>query len=503
MGPALGDLLQEVSDVAQLLQQRRQSGAAAAVCEKLTESLVASLQSAGPLGAASATKLYAAVETATFSDEEKQKLLCALDGAVGAEDVKAPSAAVVKQQTLEALQNYLTQSDWDALASAHASYAAKSSIVAKRLRSLGLRSLGEQTVKRAVALLLTTLPSLPPYTDIYRMVVDFKEVFHSCGAPPASLPFLRLYPLHPKDLPKLLFDSAYADAAPTSREVESLEQLATHHVPLRATSRLLTRQPRVAQAPAGTSAPVLPAASSHQVPNLQDFLCGLMQTWASQRKGDPAPAQPCQLQQLPEQQQQQQQQAPQTLQLALPSAAGQSQTQPADGPAKNESAAALQPRHRVTSKSAGEATGKPDVPLSDLEQAAFEALKARGAGSKADPEKDKPRNKGGRPRKTTAEPKAKAQPKAKPQSAKGKASAGVSASAAKAASSKKRPAACLRDYVVAKPTARQLTGTKDSYICSHYHAAKTFAKKEFGWDKACSLEYARKAYAQAVTLWKA
>ena len=99
MGPALGDLLQEVIDVSQLSQQRRQSGAAAAVCEKLTESLVASLQ----LSASSATKLYAAVEAATFSDEEKQ-LVSALDAAVGADEVKAPSAAAVKQQMLESLQ---------------------------------------------------------------------------------------------------------------------------------------------------------------------------------------------------------------------------------------------------------------------------------------------------------------------------------------------------------------------------------------------------------------
>ena len=236
----LGDLLQEILDMGQLFQKKRVAGGGEGACCQLLRNLLTKLQQAAPLKVADATKIYEAVEKASFADNEQKRLLDAVDAAVMADSPQPPETSVLRPQTLTAVENYLTAGDWQVLDDGQASYAAKTRAIASRLRKLGLQSLAEQTVRYCVAILLTRLPQLPTYEDIHKMCGDFKEVFQTAPKAEGRLPFLRVYPDKPESLPELVYNSAYGEGEqPTAVTVESLKQIAEHHVPLRRTSKLL------------------------------------------------------------------------------------------------------------------------------------------------------------------------------------------------------------------------------------------------------------------------
>jgi hypothetical protein len=71
------------------------------------------------------------------------------------------------------------------------------------------------------------------------MQQEFKQCFHSCSVPVVSKG-LKLYPQFPKDLPKGIYDAAYTkEDPPIDMEVEQLELVGKHHVPMRSNSKLL------------------------------------------------------------------------------------------------------------------------------------------------------------------------------------------------------------------------------------------------------------------------
>ena len=149
--------------------------------EKLLESGKARIAAEAPLAIADATKLYSLLEKAACSDTDKQKLQEAVDEALleGAQAASSSRESAdkgpVKTQLLLCPQNYLTESDWRLLEDCNSSKDAKLQTLAARLRSLGCRSLAEKTAGACVALLCALLPQLPPYQEIFQMVVDFKK----------------------------------------------------------------------------------------------------------------------------------------------------------------------------------------------------------------------------------------------------------------------------------------------------------------------------------------
>ena len=114
----LGDLLQDLSDLLCLLQQRRASRTPESLLEKLLESGKARIAAEAPLTIADATKLYSLLEKAACSETDKQKLQEAVDEALlqgpGAATSRRESAdkGSLKTQLLLCPQNYLTESDW-------------------------------------------------------------------------------------------------------------------------------------------------------------------------------------------------------------------------------------------------------------------------------------------------------------------------------------------------------------------------------------------------------
>ena len=68
----LGDLLQDLSDLACLLKERRAGQAPESLLNKLVESGKAPIAAEAPLSIAEASKVYSLLEKASCSDAEKQ-----------------------------------------------------------------------------------------------------------------------------------------------------------------------------------------------------------------------------------------------------------------------------------------------------------------------------------------------------------------------------------------------------------------------------------------------
>ena len=112
--------------------------------------------------------------------------------------------------------------------------------VVRRLKLLGVKSLHEQTAKYGVALLLSTLTTLPEYKLIHQMLCEFKQVFHR-DLTKVQVPFVRNYPSNPAELPKTILEVAYTEGnPPCPMEIDTIAMIANNHVPVRSTSKLLT-----------------------------------------------------------------------------------------------------------------------------------------------------------------------------------------------------------------------------------------------------------------------
>ena len=509
----VGDVLQEILDMGKLVQKKRAAGGEEVSCQQLLTTLIGKLQKAAPLKIADATKIYAVVEKAAFAENEQKLLMDTVDAAVLAEPQHIPEQAALRPQTLTALGNYLTADDWSNLNSSDASYAAKTRTLASRLRKLGIQSLGEQTARYSVAVLLTRLPKLPSYVDIHKMALDFKEVFQSTPKAADKLPFLRVYPERPDALPELVYNSAYADGLPISVPIESLRQIAEHHVPLRRTSKLLAvgssdaRRPESAASSAGAG-----EKQGGLETSLMDFLQGclkqavtatarplLMQQPAHMAAGaiqeaashgvsaSTLPVLPNALDTTP------------TTSTASPTSqresTGSPDTKSMEASPKQDPAG-LQPRPRQTGACEEEPEDEEKKPsLSDIEEKAFQALKAKHENNKCC------NLRGGRGRGRGSAGKTAAVKAAGKGQGKGR-GRGAKASGLQQAKAYKRPAAALqlKDWEVCKPNAEQRNSTKLSFQSGHYHAARQFALKT-GATPTVAKEYARKAYQAAGQIW--
>ena len=228
----LGDLLQDLSDLACLLKERRAGQAPEGLLKKLVESGKARIAAEAPLSIAEASKVYSLLEKASCSDAEKQSLQEAVDSALlespgsAASTRASPEKGSLKTQLLLYPQNYLTESDWKILEDVSSSREAKLKALAARLRSLGCRSLAEKTAGACVALACALLPHLPPYRDIFDMVGEFKKAFGltACQGED-TLPYLRVYPTDAADLLQALREHSYAVEPAVPKRVDAVQSI--------------------------------------------------------------------------------------------------------------------------------------------------------------------------------------------------------------------------------------------------------------------------------------
>ena len=402
--------------------------------------------------------------------------------------------SIAKPQTLVEIQNYLTRNDWLVLEDINSSLIQKQNTLAYRLRQLGVVSLHEQTCKAAVAVILNTLSSLPAYDVIHSMVMDFKGAFAASSGACKSGIYINKYPLNPSDLPPQVFKDAYGSEVPQPKVLEKLSVL-KQHIPLRQTSKLLTKNQGqsgtqvVAAQPAAATATIDPAPLQQGMmqfglfPFMQQAMQFQQQILLDMQKGQQTTAQPMEVD------------ATASTQKALALKPPQKQTPPADNSFRLPLADGKDAENLDT-KDTAEAQGNEgkdanDVgnqgkPVEEYEQAAFNAIMERNERKKAQP---------------------KAAPKAK-QAAKAKAKAKATS---KAKQVMKRPSSksiasfaggsssCMA-YQPAAPTEVELKSTKNAYTDKHYHKCRDLAKAR-GYTDDDAKRSARKARAIAVELW--
>ena len=325
------------------------------------------------------------------------------------------------------------------------------------------------------------------------MALDFKEVFQSTPKAADRLPFLRVYPEKPDYLPELVYNSAYADGRPVSVQIERLTQIADHHVPLRRTSKLLAVGSSDARRP--ESATSIGGGGEKQgglETSLMDFLQGCL------KQAVTATARPLLMQQptnmaagaileaaghgvsattlpvladgLDRAQTSSTLTASPTNQRELTESPGTKsmEVSPKQDPA------GLQPRPRQSGACEEEPKEKEEEPsLNDIEEKAFQALKAKHENNKCCQ-----RGRGGRGRGRGSAGKTAAAKAAGKGRGEGR-GRGAKASGLQQAKAFKRPAAALqlKDWEVCKPNAEQRNSTKLSFQSGHYHAARQFALK--------------------------
>ncbi len=438
-------------------------------------------------------------ELAAMVDKHIEKALSAV------QEVTPHSVVAVKPQSLLHINHFLTKADWKELDDPNTTWIRKQCLVAFRLKKLGIASMAEQTVKSAVALLLTTLTSIPEHKLIWSMVQEFKATFASvkCDAPHS---LMSSYPDLPGKLPQGVFQRAYADELPVSREVEQMGAIAKH-IPLRRTSKLIaenvpnnkatqstgtsTSQP-LALVTEQVSAHTLGFGGNNPLMGLMNGFCQMLLNCHNQSQnnnpcadGNPNASKPtgsvpdAALNFKP------------TQKPALETASsGETLEGTQSGPKTRLPLADVQEEKIEEQKVAQDPkTASASLPSGEYEAAAFEALKNK--------------------KKAAAETKATAKAKAK-----AKAKTKAKAKAKQPASTKnvkKRPASAMScsqkqhkpfGYVVPPPNAEQLKKRKENYCDKHYHKCIQLAMGN-GFTKDEATIYGRIARADAVKLWSA
>ena len=152
-----------------------------------------------------------------------------------------PAGIAVKPQLLTNIGEYLTGKDWEQLQNPNLSWTCKTHIAISRLRSLGVRSMNENTAKYSLAAMLCTLSKLPNHDIISQMLPEFKALFHQ-SAEPCKVSYIQNFPTSPGMLPKHIFAAAYQQDDPTVvfNQNDVLKHIAGSHIFMRSTSKLLS-----------------------------------------------------------------------------------------------------------------------------------------------------------------------------------------------------------------------------------------------------------------------
>ena len=513
------DVKKEITAVGSLILARRESfstcasGAADKTKEAaLVNNLSYKIQRSLVCSIAEAQGLYECLKATNLEEAFKEDLRNSIDNALASVATNAMPVAL-KPQKLVHIHNYLTQSDWATIGSPDVSYIAKLNCMAQRWRSLGIRSLHEQTAKYGVAVILCHLGKLPDHGLINQMVLDLKSSFQSI-APEAieALPYVKEFPQSHTQLPKEIIANAYHDQEPAPKELEQLKPI-LKHIALRSTSKLL--KGKHAPTPSAASQPSQGHANfgsgSSPMPMQNDAMCGMMMQMSSF------------FQSMKEQMAFMQGNSSQSM--AAPSSSGGLKLSPGKQqkaledfqPKPRQAALALEDKHAANTQKADQGACQAQLPVDshqhndeqlgttaeDYENATFNRLKARADGKK--------KNTGTTAAKKAAPEKKKKDTKTacgkeKKPKAKAKTSLKRPASAMSSAGKSKGSALGQADsnpYIIPELQAHDLEVARNVYVSRHYSKARVHARGQLKMAEDEAKEYGRRFLREAGALWDA
>lgn len=190
------DAGQEILAVGDCLAKRAKS-AAKTKCQYMENGMVDNVVTKikkMQLSIANGHELYDYISQSQISEERKAKLVQCVDEKLSTPTEEEPKQGfVVKPQLLVDVGSYMTAADWSQLEDTSLSWLAKSTVVIKRLKMLGVRSLHERTSQHCLAALLSTLSKLPDHSMIWEMLLSFKASFKQSELPRAA-PYLQTFP---------------------------------------------------------------------------------------------------------------------------------------------------------------------------------------------------------------------------------------------------------------------------------------------------------------------
>ena len=266
-------IISEMADVQALLNK--------SISDTSKEGMIANLKAkieALPIfDNAAALRLTSAVDAAMMPKTFTTSLMASIDLrlAKGLLVGKGKSSQAMVPQELTYILNFLTAMDWVQLEEPQASPSKMMEVVGQRLSKLGIRSLHEQTVKAAVAVVLWLVRhnthNWPRYSLIYQWLCEFKRNFQVMKTP-WELQMIVKFPMEPRGLPDDIFAHCYiGDDQPIRKELLGFQQL-SDHIPLRSNSALLLREQH-ANGFGGVTSPMQFLHGGHQqyMPGLGGF----------------------------------------------------------------------------------------------------------------------------------------------------------------------------------------------------------------------------------------
>jgi len=206
------DVLTEFSDMQPLMVNPLTGGA---VKEGLIKALCAKIASCASMPIADAARLSAALLASPVEMEHKEPLQRAMEarllaGPQGSKDMARP-------QRLEHVLHYLSADDWARIEMPTATATSMMQVIAQRFIKLGIRSLHEQTVRWAIAVVVQTMQAKSsnwPHPQLmYQWVVQFKRDFEILKVPYA-FEKVTTSPADPQSLPQAVYDGAYSTDDP-------------------------------------------------------------------------------------------------------------------------------------------------------------------------------------------------------------------------------------------------------------------------------------------------
>ena len=233
------DIAKEIHDLETLLEHRPSLHERR---ESLVLQIKMKIEAVQNLSTTALLELYRIIEGSRLPKDAVQALIAALDAKAEAH----PTATKVqlRPQQCDAVAEYLTEAELAKLESG--SMWAGASVIASRLRLLGIRSMKESTKKMGTALLLLfewkRVGKVPAGDAAYVLSQQFLQAFQSCRQTPLpGAASLAAYPADPLDLPPGHLKASYGDDAPARKSFPDLQWI-LRSTPVRATSKQVSHE---------------------------------------------------------------------------------------------------------------------------------------------------------------------------------------------------------------------------------------------------------------------
>ena len=233
---------QEFAMELQHLEALQEKRAGTNVLETLFKSFNAKIRSMNQLTVQNALAMMEAIEKSSLDNERKKDLLDCVDGITCTEGT---TKVVQACQTVNQLSKYLSTQDWTDM-NALATDSDVLSLVARRMKLMGLNSLREDTKKQVVQILLHWRQKkqlqVPGPMECYNYAGAFQTMWKQLQVD-GLVPPRRMYPVNPLDLGKTWLSNVYGSSdAPALVEVSGLScPVRSTHTAIRQKSSQVTQ----------------------------------------------------------------------------------------------------------------------------------------------------------------------------------------------------------------------------------------------------------------------